>query len=260
MDVVILILSLIPVTIGVETNIAIFTDLVEFFNMKHPLIIRKNVPDLGLDELPTIPSPVTFMSYETNEEVEQVLKHVKMLQSMAELDSILFTGSGHRTLVQSMVNDLKLFNFGITGVLPESEYMGLNLNLTFSTRLFILDEEESHTTKVREVYAVMGLQMTCNMGSWNETVRLTIGQPNIWERRANLNGASIRVTSLNYSTATANLQFQSLHYLNNNVTGGGGYFIAPLYYLASKLNFTIQFKYSKDGKWGGRDYNILIGN
>ena len=233
-----------------EDNIVIFTDLVEFFNIKYPLVIYKNAPDLGLDELPAIPAPATFISYETNEEAEHVLNHVEMLRSLAELDGILFTGSGHRPLVQSMVNDLKLFNDGITGVLPQYENLGLNMNLTFSTRLFILDQEMSHATKVKEVYAVKGLHMTRNVGSWSETDGLTIGQPNIWERRADLNGVTIRIASRNYSSVTAR---SHLHYLNNDITGGGGYFIAPLYYLASKLNFTMQFSYSKDGKWGGRD-------
>ena len=45
---------------------------------------------------------------------------------------------------------------------------------------------------------------------------------------------------------------------------GEGYFIEPLYYLAKKLNFTAGFRYSVDGKWGGRDgdsgeWNGMIG-
>ena len=48
-----------------------------------------------------------------------------------------------------------------------------------------------------------------------------------------------------------------------NCTGGAGFFIEPMKYLAKKLNFTIQFIYSVDGKWGGQDgdgvWNGMIG-
>ena len=248
--IVILILSSVSAATELDTNIEIFTDLVELSNLKFPLVICRNVQDLGLKELTTFSAPASFISYDTNGETDNVLNHVMMLQSISELDGILFTGSGHSTLVQSLVNDLKIFNFGITGVLPESEYLGLNLNLTLNTRLFILEKEENLTTRVKEVYAVKGLHMTGNMGSWNETDGLTISQPNIWERRNNLNGVTIRATSLNYSSGTDQLPY---HHLHNDVTGGEGYFIEPLYYLASKLNFTKQFIYCKDGKWGGRE-------
>ena len=237
-------LSLLSSALGSKTNIALFEDLRHLYNMKYPMIICRNLQDEDLQEITSTTTQASIVSYDTNEDVGNVLNQVKVIQYWGDLDSILFVGSGHQHLIVSLVNKMKLFNFGVTGVIPKSEYYGLNLTLALNTRLFVLEEEKSYK-KVKEVYAVKGVPITKTVGSWNETARLEIDQPNIWERRSDLHGATIRATSLNFST---------LHHLNYDVSGGGGYFIEPLYYLAPKLNFTTSFLYSSDGKWGGRDY------
>ena len=239
------IISLLSSAIGSETNIALFQDLLDLYNMNHPLIICRNLNDMGLQELISSSKlAYTIVSYDKEGDIDDVLNKVRILQHLGDLDCILFVGNGHQTLIFNMTNSLKLFQSGITGVIPKTEYPDLNLKTYLNTRLFVLEDQENNT-KIEEVYAIKGKPITSKVGSWNETARLKIDEPNIWERRSNLNGATLRVTSLNYST---------LHFLNNDVSGGGGYFIEPLYYLTSKLNFKTRFLYSSDGKWGGRDY------
>ena len=81
---------------------------------------------------------------------------------------------------------------------PESELAGLNLRLTLDIRLFSLVADTTNYTMVKEAYAVKGIPMTKQIGSWNETSGLNIEKPNIWERRDDLNGVTVRVTSLNF--------------------------------------------------------------
>ena len=240
----IVIISLLSSAIGSQTNIELFQDMLEMYNMNHPMIICRNLNDEGLQELISSTTQASTINYDKEEEMDDLFEKVKYLQYLGDLDSILFVGSGHQKLIVKVTNNLKLFQFGITGVIPMTEYSNLNLSLHLDTRLFVL-KDKINDTKIEEVYAIKGKPITSKVGSWNETARLKIDEPNIWERRSNLYGVTIRVTSLNYST---------LHYLNNDVSGGGGYFIEPLYYLTSKLNFKISFLYSSDGKWGGREY------
>ena len=239
----IIILSLLSSANGLETDIAFFKDLLEFYNMKYPMIICRNIQDGGLEEMISLTTPTSFISYDGDEEVEYVTDYVKETKYWGNIDSILFVGNGHQHLILTLVNHMKSFNSGITGVLHESEYSDVNLTLALNTRLFVLEEEDS-LMRVEEVYAVKGMPINKIVGSWNETAGLVIDEPNIWKRRTDLNGVTLRATSLNFST---------LHYLNNEVTGGGGFFIEPLFYLAPRLNFTPSFLYSSDGKWGGRD-------
>ena len=241
----IIIISLLSSAVGSETYIALFQDLLELYNMNHPMIICRNMNDMGLQELISSSKlAYTIVSYDKEGDIDYVLNKVRILQYLGDLDCILFVGSGHQPLIVNMTNSLKLFQSGITGIIPKTEYPDLNLKTYLNTRLFVLEDQDNNT-KIEEVYAIKGMPITSKVGSWNETARLKIDEPNIWERRSNLKGVTIRVTSLNYST---------LHFLNNDVSGGGGYFIEPLYYLTSKLNFITRFLYSSDGKWGGRDY------
>ena len=126
--VVVILLSLQSATAqGLETHIPLFNSILELYNLKHPLIIFRNVNDENLHQLSTSTSPAaSFVSYDSDEEMVHVADHARAAKAIGELDSVLFVGTSHRRLINALVNDVKLFRSGVIGVLSESEYQGGN--------------------------------------------------------------------------------------------------------------------------------------
>ena len=114
----IIILSSMSSAIGSETNIALFKDLLDLYNMNHPMIICRNLQDETLPEISSLTTQASIVNYDTNEAIYNVLNQVKVNQYWGDLDSILIVGSGHQNLNVSLVNNMKLFQFGVTGIIP----------------------------------------------------------------------------------------------------------------------------------------------
>ena len=124
----IIIISLLSSAVGSETYIALFQDLLELYNMNHPMIICRNMNDMGLQELISSSKlAYTIVSYDKEGDIDYVLNKVRILQYSGDLDCILFVGNGHQPLIVNMTNSLKLFQSGITGIIPKTEYADLNL-------------------------------------------------------------------------------------------------------------------------------------
>ena len=87
--------------------------------------------------------------------------------------------------------------------------------------------------------------ITAAFGNWTDSQRIIIEQPEKWERRTNLRGATI-VNGLLYLQAYNTFQIDE----NGNIKGLKGPSISMLQYLASNLNFTIENVLPRDGQWG----------
>ena len=248
------IIAISPAIQGKTLNLPFYEDLMEFYNTQCPVFIMRDLFDVELGQLSdSVTLTSSYLSYETSGEMKPLVEHLMSLNALGEVDMVLLLGRGHHDLLQIIVNELKLFNSGsVVGVLSQSEYLNLNLTLNLNTKLYYFDSQEDGSNDLMEAYAVSGIAIQNIVGSWDKSKGLTIPIANIWERRTDLHGQTIRVTSKTY------IGLSFLKYdegSSKSVIGGGGYFIEPIYYMAEKLNFTPKFLASVDNKWGGKDVN-----
>ena len=76
-------------------------------------------------------------------------------------------------------------------------------------------------------------------------------EPDMWQRRSNLQGADIRFSSLQYPVLNTEFMYDE----NENIIDGKGYFIDLLNIIKRGCNFTSHIIYSVDGKFGGVNEN-----
>ena len=250
--IIIFIYDVAPTVQGQTVNLEFYEKLMEAHKAQSPVKIMRDMLDEELGQVAASLTPTsTFLSYEAKGEIRQIGERLMSLKASGEVDMVIFLGRGHRELLDILVNDLKVFNSGsVIGVLPKSEFHSpSSLTLSLSTKLYYFTTQQDNSVDLMEAYAIRGLPINDTVGRWSKIEGLTIRTPNIWDRRTDFGGQTIRVTSKTY----VGLSF--LKYEGSNITGGGGYFIEPVYYLGKKLNFTPKFLGSVDGKWGGMDGN-----
>ena len=210
-------------------------------------------------------SPTSFMSYSTEEDASAIVDLLLHQQFLGDLELILFLGSGHLELLEKLVNNEKLFNGLVIGLLPEGDYTEGNLALQLNTQLyFYFWEESGMILKLREKYSIRGIPVDKDFGNWTEGAGFTTEEPILWERRSDLMGAVVRVASVDLAPLHSFIyEGDKPNEAKDNIIGGEGFFIQPINYLAEALNFTIQFNFSVDGKFGGQNddgtWNGMIG-
>ena len=83
--------------------------------------------------------------------------------------------------------------------------------------------------------------------------------PDMWQRRSDLHGATIRFTSINYPVLNTEFIYDS----NDNIIDAKGYLIDLLNMLKKNCNFTSTIQYTIDGKFGGKNkdgsWNGMVG-
>ena len=98
-----------------------------------------------------------------------------------------------------------------------------------------------------------------NIGTWRQDEGLLVYEPDMWQRRSNLHGATIRFTSLQYPV----LNSEFIYDKNENIIDAKGYLIDLLNMLEKNCNFTSNITYSIDGKFGGQNddgsWNGMVG-
>ena len=224
------------------------TKLMNFYNVNNPLQILRTSSDGDFEQVASFETSVAFLGYQSNEDINEIARKVTELQTLGKLDMIIIHGTDHQDLIHMLVNAMKVFNSGVTGVILDSEIRGMNLELQFNTRLFCFAQGASGIL-LTELYAIKGMRFSNIIGTWNKTQGINVQIPNIWERRTDLDGVTIRATSID--TTVSRLHFFRYDE-SNSIIGGGGFFIEPLYYLALKLNFTMKFLPSIDGTFGSK--------
>ena len=89
------------------------------------------------------------------------------------------------------------------------------------------------------------------IGQWLTSSGLKVYQPKIWQRRANLYGANIRATTIDYPFLATNFTYD----IHGRMIGGKGFLFDILHLLESDLNFTTFLSLTVDGKFGGETNN-----
>ena len=238
-----------------------FSDVLELFNSSSISIVIGDdfFREYDASDI-SIRNPTSFLCY-TSEEVGGIAERLVLQKIAGDLDLILFLGSDHTELLIRLVNEEKIFNAGLIGLLPEDDYGGAKFVLRLNTKLVFYAWEEDRVV-LRERYAVRGIAVESNVGTWSESAGFEVEKPQIWERRTNLLGSAVRVASV-HLPPLHELYFEDANDETGRITGGGGFFIEPLNYLAKKLNFTLVFNAPVDGKFGAVDsngtWNGLIG-
>ena len=227
-----------------------YEDFLKAFAIENSLFLSTD----GFENSPsdiTVNNVTAFIQYTTNKEEREVANHIKKLHFWGKIAAVLFLDNGHGKLLKILMSELKLFNKGLTGLIPESDvFPELSWELRFDTFLFVYSTSVS-TIHLKEIYGVNGKTIVTQIGTHKEGSGLSISATNMWDRRTDMEGMEIRVATLSYPF------LHELYYdkLNTSVIGGGGLFIEPLNILAQKLNFSMKFMSSIDGQWGAMNQN-----
>ena len=239
-----------------------FSDVLELFNSSSISIVIGDdfFQEYDASDL-SIRNPTSFLCYNSDEEVDGIAERLLLQKFTGDLDLVLFLRSDHTELLSRLVNEEKIFNGGVIGLVPEDDYGGANFLLRLNTKLFFYAWDEDHVI-LKERYAVGGIAVEKNVGIWSESAGFEVERSQIWERRSNFFGSNVRVASL-HLPPLHEFYFEDANDETSRIMGGGGFFIEPLNYLAMKLNFTLVFNASVDGKFGAVDsngnWNGLIG-
>ena len=222
--------------------------------------------------------PTSLISYTVNKDERKMAKKLEELRLAGYLNFIVFLDDGHKGLLKILVNELQLFNSGVSGLCDEADFSGTYLQLRLDTKLYFYSGDESFVS-LWETYSVNGITIINKIGAWNESAGLSIPSPNmidIWHRRTSLHGLTVNVASINrrylheiYYEGYPKEYNPKLKYRKKNgvsklaVIGGGGIFLEPLNILSDYLNFTLNLSASIDDKWGSVNdkgiWNGMIG-
>ena len=231
-----------------------FFDVMKLFNSSSISIVFSGdfFQEFDVNEVGTT-NPTSFLSYTHEGEVSGVAEHLILQKSTEYLDLILFLGGNHTELLTRLVNEEKIFSAGVVGLLPMEDYEGARFALRLDTKLIFYAWDEGRVV-LRERYAVRGVAVDNEVGTWSEGTGFEVEKSHIWERRKDLLGSTVRVASV-HLPPLHELHFEDANGKAGGITGGGGFFIEPLNHLAEELNFTLSFCAPFDGKFGAVDGN-----
>ena len=223
-------------------------DFLKYFNIERPLFISTDEFDTDFS---TINSNVTaaLIRYTSSEE-EDLAKHLHFLYHLGDLTMIVFLDGGHQELINILVNEVILFDKGLGALIPEADVIeDLDLKLRPDSKLYLYANQGS-TIDLKEMFAINGNTVVGKIGTWHETTGLSVPTTNMWMRRANLGGMTIRVATISHP-----MLHELYHDEQTGTSRGRGSFLEPLNILETRLNFTLKFLPSIDGFWGSLDEN-----
>ena len=173
------------------------TECAHFFSFKTPVYVSSDKEEAFKNLADTyIGKPTTLLTYIPYNEEREVARHLLDLNKMDLLDAVLFINEGHQILLELLATKLHQFS-NVTGIAPQSDFPATRANLRFDTKIYLYDyEEQEERINLKELYAVNGKTISNYVGTWNEADGLSVVQPNMWERRNNLFGISLRVTTI----------------------------------------------------------------
>ena len=226
------------------------TDFLKWFGDKYSVFISAD----EIDEDLVIANKNTTtheIRYTNNKDEEQVSDYLQKLHLADELKIVVFVDSGHHKLLGLLINELQLFNKGLTGLVTEADVSsGPNRRLRLDTRLYYYGPQ-GNTTILKEIYALNGEDKVKTVGKWQESTGLLVPHTNMWDRRANLEGMLITVATKGWPS------FMDLSYdeSGESIIRGSGLFLEPMNILAREMNFTLKLIPSDDGEWGSLSEN-----
>ena len=233
-----------------------FKHFLKTFNYENPVFIQTNDMDQDLSKIDD--DSIAILRYTTSKDEEQVAYHIQSLYNLSDITVVVFMDEGHTKLLDLLFNSMELFKRGLDGLISETDAKtGLNLTLRLDTRLYTYSSRVD-SIHLNEMYNVNGKKKVEIVGIWKLNTGLIVPTKSLWERRSNLEGMSIRVTTINLQ------HLHEIHYdqSGESVIGGGGFCIELLDIMAKELNFTWKLQTSNDGHWGAMEngrWNGMIG-
>ena len=170
----------------------------EHLGTEYLALISKDGFEADFNEV-SLNTPTSFISYGVNRDEKKVAEKLKQLRLAGYLNMIIFLDDGHGELIKMMVNELQLFNSGVTGFCHDIDFAGKDLKLRLDTKLYCYSDRDS-LIGLWETYAVNGISIENQIGTWNESFGLSVPAPNmvnIWHRRTSLHGLTVNVASIN---------------------------------------------------------------
>ena len=233
----------------VEGQKLFFADFLKVFNYANPVFISTDEFDQDIANT-NMNSMTDLIRYTTDKEEEQVADHIQKLHLSDDLTMAVFIDNGHHKLLNLLINELKIFQKGITCLFSGADVTtNLNLTLRLDSRLYLYTSK-GKLINLKEMYDVNAKKVISKIGTWSENKGLSVRTTNMWERRTNLNGMLIRVATISYPL------LHELHYDESGLLlSGKGLFLEPLNILAERLNFTLKLIPSNDGQWGALNKN-----
>jgi hypothetical protein len=232
-------------------------DTMDHFGSRTPVFVTRS-DTCCCSEMASIVASV-HLCYEKDFEAIDILKIIRSLYDLNELNIIFFLGNGHEELLRMRTEDFNLLSSGVTLVLsyePNPSYIKLRLD----SKLFFFTELIEEII-ISEMYSIkLGPLIKRKIGIWTIETGLVVYTPNIWERRADLLGTPLECVTLDSGYITQ-VQHDSQ---NGNFTHVTGLFPDYLKLLENHLNFTVNVGLSVDGKWGapekdGSTWNGIVG-
>ena len=250
----------IPLLYGAPLQSQFLSDCQRHFDFKSPVIISTEKEEAipTLTDV-TVETTATFITYTVGQDEGDVAQHLLRLKDYNELDAVLFLHRGHGILLQLLTPEVQLFNKDVTWIISESKFPTENSALRLDSNVYLYQQNHTEIIELQETYAVKGTAILKSIGTWQKSTGFSIPQPRMWERRKNLAGINLRVTTISKP------HVHELFYDDSGkkIIGAGGFFIDPLYDMASDFNFTLTFIAQPDGKWGALDgngtWNGLVG-
>ncbi len=218
-------------------------DFQDFMNVHYraTIMLPRDLPKAWLHEELLLPGGV--IASESPSEVVDSLTSLEVAQTpfiLVFLDSELAS----RTLTMLQEKADIFASQGVLMVRGGTELAKLKLRL--DTHLYLYNVT-GKTISIKEIYSVRDIpRISRHLGNWSADAGLYIAEPNIWERRKDLMGATIRNGLLPWSVFNSYTTDE-----NNQITSNVGVYATTMTRMAFKLNFTEVLMESKDKKWGG---------
>ena len=200
-----------------------------------------------------------FISNDGFSDQSMIRKGLYGLIEDGEIDFILFWDTGHQKLIHGLAEEMKLFRSKVTCFVDMRD-SGDFAHMTLASRLYYYSSQESGTVDVYESYKIRGGPTVTNaIGTWTAADGLQVSEPNIWERRSNLRGSTLRCATVKYPVLS-NLTYGD----DKRITSASGYYWEIFELLRAEMNFTADVRYSVDGKFGsvgkdGETWNGMVG-
>ena len=162
-------------------------DLLHFEERHRPAIVLWSLvePSLSVWKLELL---TLIISYDEFSDYATICKNLGTLIEDGEIDFILFWDSGHLSFIRALAEKVKLFSSKVTCFVDMGD-SDAYAHMTLASRLYYYSRQESGIVDIFESYQIRGGPLVTNaIGTWSAADRLKVSEPNIWERRSNLQG------------------------------------------------------------------------
>ena len=134
----------------------------------------------------------------SDQDLSDIVRNVKT----SNQDVVVFMGSNYSKLIRTLDNETDVFKLPLVTIMMSgnADYVDLRLD----TNVVSIEENNSPENYIlRDIYSIKrGPKLSKVFGTWSNGAGLTVKTSNIYERRQNLGGISLRDAILPYAKIT----------------------------------------------------------